>query len=70
MSRVVFAVQGMTCEGCENSLRTAVGKLPGVTAVTASHSAQRIDVDFAGEPDDEAVRTAVEEAGFDFAGRR
>lgn len=70
MNRVAFAVRGMTCEGCENSVRTAVGNLPGVTGVSASHSAQQIDVDFVGDPDDDAVRRAVEDAGFDFDGRR
>lgn len=70
MATVAFEVKGMTCEGCENSVSKAVGQVPGVTKVVASHAAERIDVDFASEPKDEAVRSAVEDAGFDFVGRR
>lgn len=70
MKTVAFEVKGMTCEGCESSVSKAVGQVPGVTRVVASHAAENIDVDFASEPKDEAVRTAVEDAGFDFVGRR
>lgn len=70
MTTVAFEVKGMTCEGCEHSVSKAVGQVPGVTRVVASHAAENIDVDFASEPKDEAVRTAVEDAGFDFVGRR
>ncbi len=70
MNSVAFEVKGMTCEGCENSVSNAVGQVAGVTKVIASHAAERIDVDFASEPNDEAVRSAVEDAGFDFVGRR
>ena len=70
MTTAAFHVKGMTCESCENGVRTAVGHVPGVTRVAASHEAERIDVDFSGEPDEEAVKTAVEDAGFEFAGRR
>jgi copper chaperone len=70
MTTMAFEVKGMTCEGCQNSVSKAVGHVPGVTKVVASHAAETIDVDFASEPKDEAVRTAVEDAGFDFVGRR
>jgi copper chaperone CopZ len=70
MTTVAFEVKGMTCEGCEKSVSNAVGQVNGVTKVVASHAAEQIDVAFASEPNDEAVRTAVEEAGFDFVGRR
>jgi len=70
MTMVAFTVTGMTCAGCENSVSKAVGQLSGVTKVVASHADQQIEVDFAAEPNDEAVRAAVEDAGFDFVGRR
>lgn len=70
MAVVAFGVKGMTCGSCEQSVSRAVGQVPGVTAVTASHEAERIDVDFGAQPDEEAVKTAVEDAGFEFAGRR
>jgi copper chaperone CopZ len=39
-------VTGMTCGGCENAVKRAVAKLPGVSEVSASHAAQRVTVDF------------------------
>jgi copper chaperone CopZ len=42
----ILHVTGMTCGGCENAVRRAVGKLPGVASVEASHAAKRVTVDF------------------------
>ncbi len=39
-------VTGMTCGGCENAVKRAVGKLPGVSSVDASHAAEKVTVDF------------------------
>ena len=41
-----LSVTGMTCGGCENAVKRAVGKLPGVASVDASHAEQRVTVDF------------------------
>ena len=70
MQTTTYEVAGMTCDGCENSVATAVGRVPGVARVVASHADARVAVDFTGAPDDEAVRAAVEDAGFDFVARR
>lgn len=37
LETIEIAVYGMTCSGCERTVQTAVGKLPGVQSVTASH---------------------------------
>jgi copper chaperone CopZ len=39
-------VTGMTCGGCENAVKRAVGKLPGVSEVNASHQDQRVTVSY------------------------
>jgi copper chaperone len=39
-------VTGMTCGGCENAVKRAVGRMPGVSAVDASHEDQRVTVSF------------------------
>jgi copper chaperone len=70
MTDVAFEIHGMTCGGCENSVQRAIGLVPGVEAVHADHEARVVEVRFTTEPDDDAVRTAVEDAGFDFVGRR
>ena len=37
-------VTGMTCGGCENSVKRALARLEGVITVEASHSEQRVSV--------------------------
>jgi len=39
-------VTGMTCGGCENAVKRTLGKLEGVSDVTASHVAQEVNVTF------------------------
>lgn len=51
-------VTGMTCNGCENAVKRAVGQLPGVQAVQASHAGGTVDVTY----DDQSVtREAIAE---------
>ncbi|MEX2369369.1 MAG: cation transporter [Bacteroidales bacterium] len=35
---VTISVNGMTCEGCENSVKNSIGTLAGIEEVTASHT--------------------------------
>ncbi len=47
MSTVLtLPVQGMTCGGCENAVQRALGTLPGVSAVAASHRDGQVVVTF------------------------
>ncbi|MGE0360166.1 MAG: cation transporter [Vicinamibacterales bacterium] len=57
-TEVTLAVTGMTCGGCENAVKRAVGLLPGVAAVTASHRDNLVQVSF-----DPAVIAAADIAG-------
>lgn len=43
---LTLPVQGMTCGGCENAVKRAVGALPGVSDVTASHRDARVVVTY------------------------
>jgi len=36
----------MTCGGCENAVKRAVAKLPGVASVEASHAEQKVTIAF------------------------
>ncbi len=59
-----YTVTGMTCGHCELSVREEVEELAGVEAVDADRTTGRIVV--RGEDiDDDAVRTAVAEAGYE-----
>ena len=34
---IELSIGGMTCTGCENTIQTNLGKVPGIISVTASH---------------------------------
>ena len=41
---MTFPVEGMVCEGCQNSIQSAVSKLDGVISCTASHEQKQAEV--------------------------
>jgi copper ion binding protein len=58
-------VTGMTCGGCENAVKRAVGQMPGVSSVAASHQDQRVDVAFdESQVGVEAIRQKIEKLGY------
>jgi copper chaperone len=46
METVTLRVTGMTCGGCENAVKRALGRLDGVAAVEASHAQQSVMVTY------------------------
>ncbi|MFE2182864.1 heavy-metal-associated domain-containing protein [Streptomyces sp. NPDC059455] len=65
----VYKVTGMTCGHCEGAVTEEIGGLDGVTSVKAVASTGQVTVVSAGPLDDESVRAAVDEAGYELAGR-
>lgn len=64
MTITTYAVTGMTCSHCENSVRDEVTKLDGVTAIDVSAASGSLVITSATEIDDATVRAAVDEAGY------
>ncbi|GII32601.1 heavy-metal-associated domain-containing protein [Planotetraspora mira] len=64
MSVKTYTVQGMTCGHCVSSVKEEVGELAGVTGVEVDLASGRLDVAGEGVTDD-AVRLAVQEAGYE-----
>ncbi|MCW9045654.1 MAG: heavy-metal-associated domain-containing protein [Alphaproteobacteria bacterium] len=61
-----YLVDGMTCGGCSNSVTNAIkGKAPEAK-VSIELETKRVTVD--GFDDMDAIKQAVEDAGFDFLG--
>lgn len=58
-----LSVEGMSCGGCEQSVETAVSEVSGVRDVTADAESGTVTVD--GDADEESLREAVSDAGFD-----
>lgn len=68
MARTEYAVTGMSCGGCEETVESALSKLPGVNRVDADHEADAVEVVADESLDDDAVAEAVSSAGYEFAG--
>jgi len=62
-----YTVVGMTCGHCVASVREEVAEVSGVRAVDVDLAGGGLVVSGAGF-DDQAVKTAVEEAGYRLAG--
>ncbi|GGW36706.1 putative metal-binding protein [Streptomyces lucensis JCM 4490] len=65
----VYKVTGMSCGHCEGSVSGEISQIPGVSSVKAVASAGEVTVVSQAPLDDEAVRAAVDEAGFELAGK-
>ncbi|GGJ16922.1 heavy-metal-associated domain-containing protein [Streptomyces brasiliensis] len=64
----VYKVSGMSCGHCERSVSGELSEVPGVSSVTAVASTGEVTVVSAAPLDEEAVRAAVDEAGFELVG--
>ena len=68
MANIKLNVEGITCGGCEKSIRTALLERDGVNDVTASHETGTVAIDFDDSKIAEPVlKQAIEDAGFDVA---
>jgi copper ion binding protein len=64
----IFQVDGMTCAHCVESVSAEVGALPGVEKVDVDLAGGAVSVTSVQELDTEAVRAAVDEAGYQLVG--
>jgi copper chaperone CopZ len=69
MSSTSYSVVGMTCGHCANSVSEEVSQVPGVTHVDVDLASGGLTVTSDTEVDDDAIQAAVEEAGYQVAGR-
>jgi copper chaperone len=67
MSTATYTVTGMTCEHCVRSVTEEVGALSGVTGVDVDLASGGLTVTSEAPVPDDAVRAAVEEAGYELA---
>jgi len=64
--RLTYSVPGVSCGHCRVAITTEVERLRGVTAVEVDLDAKRVQVTGEGL-DDVAIRSAIDEAGYDVA---
>ncbi|PZF86061.1 heavy-metal-associated domain-containing protein [Jiangella anatolica] len=67
MTTSTYTVTGMTCGHCVSSVREEVSEIPGVTGVDVDLASGRLDITAESSISDDAVRAAVEEAGYQLA---
>ena len=64
--QLAYSVPGVSCGHCRAAITAEVEQLAGVTSVDVDLRAKRVSV--AGDGlDDAAIRTAIDEAGYDVA---
>jgi len=69
METVTLRVAGMTCGGCKNAVKRALGRLEGVSEVTASHVKEKVGISF--DPamvTPDQIRARIAAAGYTVAG--
>jgi copper chaperone len=65
MTTSIYTVTGMTCSHCVNAVSSEVGKLPGVSDVAVDLATGTVTVTSQTPLDRQAVRAAVDEAGYE-----
>jgi len=68
MATTTYQVQGMTCGHCVGAVSAEIGQLPGVAAVDVDLQTGRVTVTADPPVADDAIRAAVEEAGYEVVG--
>ncbi|MFJ6749868.1 heavy-metal-associated domain-containing protein [Streptomyces sp. NPDC091266] len=64
-----YKVTGMTCGHCEGAVKSEIAEIAGVSSVHAAAASGVVTVTSRSPLDDEAVRAAVDEAGYELVGQ-
>ena len=67
MTSATYDVKGMTCDHCVNAVSSEIAGLDGVTSVEVDLGTGRVTVTSDAPLADDAVRDAVDEAGYELA---
>ncbi len=70
MSMETWTVEGMSCGGCEASVRRVLADAPGLVSATPDHAADRVVLELDPERvDRDELARRIERAGFDVVAR-
>ena len=61
-------INGMMCPRCEAHVKKALEALDGVTGAAPSHENNEAVLTLSADVSDDAIRAAVEEAGYEYVG--
>lgn len=66
MKQAMIEVPDMHCGGCQDRIEKAVGRLEGVRRVSASFQSGQVEVAYdEAAVDEQAIRSLIEQAGFE-----
>ncbi|MFB6156376.1 MAG: heavy-metal-associated domain-containing protein [Haloferacaceae archaeon] len=65
MKRETLAVTGLSCDGCERNVESALQNVDGVARVDADHEADVVEIVAEDGVADDDLRVAIERAGYD-----
>lgn len=63
-----ISVKGMMCEHCEMHVKKALEAIDGITSATASHKDALVTIETSKSVDENLIKAAVTDAGYDYAG--
>jgi copper chaperone len=65
MNTRTYSVPAISCDHCKAAIEGEIGRLAGVERVNVDVPARSVEV--VGDADDEAIRAAIDEAGYEAA---
>ena len=65
---MTISVKGMMCEHCEMHVKKALEAVDGIKSATASHKDALVTIETSKAVDEKLIKTAVEDAGYEYAG--
>ena len=68
MERRTISVSGMSCDGCERNVESALTNLEGVSRVEADHEGDAVEVVVEDGVSEDDIHAAVREAGYEVPG--
>ena len=63
-----ITVNGMMCEHCEAHVKKSLEAIDGIESAVASHEQNLVTITNSKDVDEAAIKAAVEEAGYEYAG--
>ncbi len=67
-SKMKLSVKGMMCEHCEMHVKKALEAIDGITSATASHKDALVTIETSKSVDENLIKAAVTDAGYEYAG--
>ena len=65
MEKLIWKVEGMRCEGCENRIQKKLMTFEEVESVKASHEKKQVEIVLKQKMDEQILKDAISDIGFE-----